>query len=113
MNIICKYKQSTDGTEPCILCKIRLPFKSKLSDDDKNEIISSLCDLRNVPERFTDIHEAIKGIHFSISNYLRKDMVLTTSTKDGSCYVDIIVKFSSLSKLNNFVEENHLVAEPF
>lgn len=111
MNIECKYKSSPE--QLCIVCRIRFYFEVELSTDDKKEIINSLFYNHNVPNRYTEIYNFIANIRFSSRYYLQKDLVLTTNMKNGSCYVDMVILFSSLANLEKFAEENNLTVEVF
>lgn len=112
MKVVCNWKNSLiEGYDSQIVCRLRFPFKEKLSDNDKNEVISSLYKSRNVPKRFEDIHEAIKSLKFSVGEYSLKDVVLTQ--KRDAFFVDVIIKFGSFKRFNRFLSENQLVAEPF
>lgn len=112
--IVCNWKTSSvESYDSQIVCRLRFPFEEKLSDNDKSEVISSLCKFRNVPERFESIHEGIKGLKFSIGEYTLKDVVLTTNARDNSSYVDVVLKFYSLKRFDRFIRENNLVAKPF
>ena len=107
--IECRYKSFFPG----ILCRLRVPFKEKLSLDERKEIVLSLGSKEcNVPSRYEEVHETISNIIYNGGLISSRDVMLTTFPNGMSC-VEIILKFYTLGKFRDFVEKNKLVAKEF
>lgn len=107
--IECRYKSFFPG----ILCRLRVPFKEKLSLDERKEIVLSLGSKEcNVPPRYEKVHNTMNNIIYQGGSIFSRDVMLTTFP-DKTSSVEIILKFYSLAKFRDFVERNKLVAKEF
>lgn len=111
MNVRCQYKKSYDGSLlPVIFCRIRYSFGMPLSQSEKQEILNAMAYERNVPKYYKEIHDSISKLLYGNRGYYSRDIILTT-TKDGTCCVDVVLNFRIFSKFETFITENGLIAE--